>query len=176
MWDALAPHPLHQRPGLLTRLDPHLFRQAGVEALEQRERPSTVACQGLAAQGAPKGQLRRRSETKRTLGKPKGLLHLSDLRVGFRATHQHLHPPPAPQFTLGREPVLELGAFGQREPLEKLTRYQLSCGGPFARCRKLLQPVHIQLHRCGPQPDLPYRHFHRSLASVMPDKPQRLAQ
>ena len=108
--------------------------------------------------------------------KPAGLLHLSDLRVGFRATHQHLHPPPAPELTLRRQPILELGGLGQRESLEKLTRYQLGCGCPVARGRKLLQPVHIQLHRRRRQPDLPDRHLHRPLAGVMADDPERLAQ
>ena len=166
----------HQRPGLLAGLDAYLLRQTGLESLEEGERPSPVAGQRPAAHRTPEGRLRHRLEAKRAGRKPAGLLHLSDLRVGFRATHQHLHPTPAPDSTLRGKPILELGGFGQREPLEKLTRYQLGCGHPVAGCRELLQPVHVQLHRGGLQADLTDRHLHRPLAGVMADDPQRLAQ
>jgi hypothetical protein len=176
MGGALTPHPLHQRPDFLTGLYSQLLGQAGLKALEERERPGTIACQGSTPQSAPKRRLRGRLESKRPLGKPASLLHLSDLRVGFRAACQHLHPPPAPQFTLRPEPILEFRGFGQRKPLEKLTRDQLGCRRPVARRRELLQPVHVQLHRCRGQANLPDRYLDGPFAGVKADDPQRLAQ
>src|SRR5688572_2372238 len=122
---ALTPHALQQRPGLGTQFHLRLLREPGVEPFEESQCPTAVACQRATAHRTTERRLRRWLKPHRPLGKAAGFLHLSNLRLNFRATHQDLQPAPTQQLTLASQPVLELGSLGQREPLEELTRYQL---------------------------------------------------